>query len=49
MEEDPWKRFLVVGPEKNGGTEGTSRCSLKDKDLSAKISEGINENENTGE
>ena len=45
VEKDPWKRFLVVGPEKIGGTKGRSCCSLEDKELSAKVSEGINEND----
>lgn len=48
-EEDPWKRFLVVGPEKIGGTKERSFCFLKEKDISAKISEGINGNDNTAE
>lgn len=48
-EEDPWKRFLVVGPEKVGGTKETSCCFLRDKDMSAGISEGINRNEFTGD
>ena len=48
-EGDPWKRFLVVGPEKIGGTKGTSCCPLKDTEMSAKVSEGISGNENTGE
>ncbi len=49
MEEDLWKMFLVVGSEKNDDMKGTSCCSLKDKNLSAKISESIHENKYTGE
>ena len=49
LEEDRWKMFLVVGSAKSDGIMGTSRCSFKDKNMSAKISEGINENEYTGE
>ena len=49
LEEDRWKVFLLVGPEQNDGGTGTSCCSLKDKNMSAKISEGIDENEYSGE
>ena len=49
LEEDRWKMFLLVGSEKNDGRTGTSCCSLKDKNMSAKNSEGIYENEYTGE
>ena len=48
-EEDPWKKSLVDGPENIGGTKERSFCSLKEKNMSAKISEGINGNEYTGE
>ena len=41
--------FLVFGPEKHDGMTGTSRCSLKEKNVYAKIGEGINRNEYTGE
>lgn len=49
LEEDRWKMFLVVGSEKNAGTAGTSCCSIKDKNVSAKMSEGICEIEYAGE
>ena len=49
VEEDLWKMSLVLGSEMNDGTKGRSCCSLEDKNTSAKISEGINENEYTGE
>ena len=48
-EEDPWKRFLVDGPENIGGTRERSFCSSEEKDIFAKISEGINGNGLTGE
>ena len=48
-EEDRWKMFLVVGPEKHDGMTGTSCCSLVEKNGSAKISEGINKDDYTSE
>ena len=47
-EEDRWKMFLVVGPEKHDGMRGTS-CFSSKKNVSAKIGEGINGNEYAGE
>ena len=49
LEEDRWKMFLLIGSEKTDGTTGTSFCSLKDRNMSAKNNEGINENEYTRE
>ena len=43
LEEDRWKTFLVVGLEKNGGRTGTRFCSSKDRNMSTRISEGLNE------
>lgn len=49
LEEDRWKMFLVVSSEKNDCMTGTSCCSLKDKNMSVKTNEGINDSEYTGE